>query len=167
MNNRSRTEILIGAGLIVGLLSWIFTAPYLGNTGLARMPGVIIGGTPTPALDDFTPLNASNPGPLLMKQAGFPSLVSYLSWVGAPEGIITATQPDGALWARRVRDRGGDGWLRIGDATYAMEAVEIFGDDRIDMMGQWADMVGRTLDDPLYEGGASLRDFEVFFWKPR
>jgi hypothetical protein len=167
MNKKDLAGILIGAVLLAGVLSWMFTAPYLGNTGLARTPGVIIGGTQTPALDDFTPLNESNPGPLQMKQAGFPPFVNYLSWVGTTDGVITATHPDDAYWAQRVRDRGGDGWLRIGDATFAMEAEEIFGDERMDMMQQWADMVGLTLDDSLYEGAAPLREFEVFFWKPR
>jgi CubicO group peptidase (beta-lactamase class C family) len=102
-----------------------------------------------------------------MKQSGFPPFVNYLSWAGAPDGVITATHPDGALWAQRVRDRGGDGWLRIGDATYAMEAVEIFGDERITMMEQWAAASGLGLDDSLYEGAAPLREFEVFFWSPR
>ena len=66
-----------------------------------------------------------------------------------------------------MRDRGGDGWLRIGQATYTMEASEIFGNERIAMMEQWAARVGMTIDDSLYEGAAPLRDFEVFFWKPR
>ena len=167
MNKRELARILIGAALLVGVLAWMFTAPYLGNEGLARTPGVIIGGTSTPPPDDFTPLNERFPGPILMKQTGFPPFVSYLSWVGTPDGVITATHPDGALWAQHVRDHGGDGWLRIGEATYTMEAVEIFGDGRIAMMEQWAAMVGITLDDSLYEGSAPLRDFEVFFWKPR
>ncbi|MDG2040822.1 MAG: hypothetical protein P8J30_10110 [Ilumatobacter sp.] len=167
MNGRQQAGTLIGAVLLAGVLGWMFTAPYLGNTGLARTPGVILGGTPTPALVDFTPLNASSPGPLLMKQSGFPPFVNYLSWVGTSDGVITATHPDGALWAQRVRDRGGDGWLRIGEAVYAMEAIEILGDERIDMMEQWAAKVGITLDDSLYEGSAPLRDFEVFFWQPR
>jgi CubicO group peptidase (beta-lactamase class C family) len=167
MNKRELAGILTGAGLITAVLGWMLTAPYLGNEGLARTPGVIIGGTPTPPLDDFTSLNESVRGPLQMKQAGFPPFVTYLSWVGTPKGVITATHPDEALWAQRVRDRGGDGWLRIGEATFTMEAVEIFGDERIAMMGKWADMVGITLDDSLYEGSAPLRDFEVFFWKPR
>ena len=167
MNKRQLAGVLIGTGLLAGVLGWLFTAPYLGNTGLARTPGVIIGGTPTPAPDDFTPLTASYPGPLLMKQRGFPPFVNYLVWTGTPDGVITSTHPDGALWAQRVRDRGGDGWLRIGDATYAMEAVEIFGDERIAMMEQWAAAVGLGLDDSLYEGAEPLREFEVFFWSPR
>ena len=160
--------LVFGAILLVGMASWMFTAPYLGNTGLARTPGVILGGTLTPVPSDFTPLNESVRGPLLMKQAGFPPFVNYLSWVGTPDGVITATRPDGGLWAQRVRDRGGDGWLRIGEATYPMEAIEIHGDERIAMMRQWAARSGgRSLDEPLYPGSEPLRDWEVFFWKPR
>ncbi len=151
--------------LLTGILAWIFTAPYLSNQGLGRTPGIIIGGTITPAPSDFTPLN-DIPGPLLMKQAGFPSLVIYLSFVGTPDGVITATRPDGGYWAQRVRDRGGDGWLRIGDATYAMTATEIVGDARIPMLEQWAAKSGRSIDDPVYEGAELLRDWEVFFWTP-
>ena len=51
--------------------------------------------------------------------------------------------------------------------AYTMEAIEIFGNERIAMMEQWAARVGMTIDDSLYEGAAPLRDFEVFFWKPR
>lgn len=158
--------IVTGVVLLVGVLSWMFTAPYLSNQGLGRTPGIIIGGTLTPSLGDFTPLN-DNRGPLLMKQSGFPPLVVHLSFVGTPDGVITATRPDGGYWAQRVRDRGGDGWLRIGDATYAMEAVEILGDDRIAMMEQWAARAGRSIDEALYPGSELLRDWEVFFWKPR
>ena len=167
MNNRERIRILIGVVVLAGVLGWLFTAPYLGNTGLARTPGVIIGGTATAALDDFTPLNEIFPGPIRMKQTGFPPFVTYLSWVGTPDGVITATHPDGALWAQHVRDHGGDGWLRIGEATYTMEAIEIFGDERISMMEQWAAMAGIAIDDSIYEGAEPLRNWEVFFWKPR
>lgn len=165
----SKTKIVgtsAGIILIAGLLGWMFTAPYLSNQGLGRTPGIIIGGVSTPAPDDFTPLN-DIPGPLMMKQSGFPPLVIYLSFVGTPDGVITATRPDGGYWAQRVRDRGGDGWLRIGDATYAMEAEEVLGDQRFIMMEQWAAKAGRTLDEPLYEGSEPLRDWEVFFWRPR
>jgi hypothetical protein len=158
---------IIGLVILAGILSWVATAPYLGNTGLARTPGIILGGTITDAPGDFSPLNESVRGPMLMKQSGFPPFVSYLSWVGTPDGVISATRPDNGYWARRVRERGGDGWLRIGDATYAMEATEIMGEERIAMMSQWAGKSGRTLDDPLYEGSEPLRDWKVFFWTPR
>ena len=158
---------IIGMVILAGILSWVVTAPYLGNTGLARTPGIILGGTITDAPSDFSPLNESVRGPMLMKQSGFPPFVNYLSWVGTPDGVISATRPDNGSWARRVRERGGDGWLRIGDATYAMEATEIMGEERIAMMSQWAGKSGRTLDDPLYEGSEPLRDWKVFFWTPR
>ncbi len=167
MSKRKIAGTATGVVLLVGVLSWIFTAPYLGNTGLARTLGVILGGTLTAAPSDFTPLNESIRGPMLMKQSGFPPFVNYLSWVGTPDGVITATRPDGGLWAQRVRDDGGDGWLRIGDATFAMEATEILGDARIPMLEQWGAKAGRSIDEPVYEGEELLRDWEVFFWKPR
>ena len=157
--------IVIGVVLLVGVLSWVFTAPYLGNRGLTRTPGVIIGGTATPAPSDFTPLNAIA-GPMLMKQSGFPPVVIHLSFVGTPTGVISATRPDGGYWAQRVRDRGGDGWLRIGDATYAMTATEILGDARIPMLEQYSAKGGMPMD--IAVGGPDpLRDWEVFFWTPR
>lgn len=166
MNIRMIAGVSALVVLVAGLLAWIFTAPYLSNQGLGRTPGIIIGGTITPAPDDFTPHN-DIPGPLLMKQAGFPSLVIYLSFVGTPDGVITATRPDGGYWGQRVRDRSGDGWLRIGDETYAMTATEITGAERLAMMEQWAAKSGGTLDTVIYEGAEPLRDWEVFFWTPR
>lgn len=157
--------MVAGVVLVVGVLSWMFTAPYLGNTGLARTPGVLIGGTETPAPSDFTSLNEV-PGPMMMKQAGFPPLVVYLSFVGTPDGVISATRPDGGYWAQRVRDRGGDGLLRIGDATYAMTATEIVGDARLPMLEQYAAKSGMPLDQAV-GGPDPLRDWEVFFWTPR
>jgi hypothetical protein len=157
--------IASGVVLLVGVLSWMFTAPYLGNQGLSRMPGVIIGGTDTPAPSDFTPLNDIQ-GPLLMKQSGFPPLVVYLSYVGTPDGVITATRPDGGYWAQRVRDRGGDGWLRIGDTTYAMEATEVLGNARIPMLEQYSARGGMPMDRAV-GGPEPLREWEVFFWTPR
>lgn len=159
----------IVSALVVGgaILGWALTAPYLSNQGLGRLPGIILGGTPTPALDDFSTLNGQVQGPLMMRQAGFPPFVNYLSWVGAPDGVITATRPDGGLWARRAREDGGDGWLRIGDQTFTMRAVEKHGAERLAMMEQWAAKAGRTLEEPLYPGSEPLRDWEVFFWVPR
>ena len=92
---------VVGVALVGGIGGWMFTAPYLGNTGLSRTPGVIIGGTETPAPDDFTPLNDLE-GPVMMKLAGFPPFVVYLSYVGTPEMVITAPQVvQGSLRASR------------------------------------------------------------------
>ena len=83
-----------GVVLLIGVPSWVYTAPYAGNEGLSRTPGVRIGGTETPAPNDFSTVNDVG-GPLLMKQGGFPPFVINLSYVGTPEGVITATRPDG------------------------------------------------------------------------
>jgi hypothetical protein len=104
---------------------------------------------------------------MMMKQKGFPELVVYLSWVGMPDGIISATRPDSGYWGERVKQRGGDGWIRIGDATFEMTATQIQGDERYAMMAMWAEKSGRTLDEPLYPGSEPLREWEVFFWTPR
>ena len=165
MSKGKKAGIAGGVALVVGVLAWMFTAPYLGNTGLARTPGVILGGTPTPAPDDFAPLHQTHQGPILMKLAGFPPFVNYLSWVGRPGGVITATRPDGGRWAQRVRDDGGDGWLRIGDATYEMRAIESLGEERIEMLRLWAG--DRSIDDLVAGRGDPIRDWEVFFWVPR
>ena len=37
--------IATGVVLLIGVTSWVFTAPYAGNEGLQRTPGVRIGGT--------------------------------------------------------------------------------------------------------------------------
>lgn len=164
-----KRHVLRGLGLVfaAAITGWVSTAPYLSNQGLGRLPGLIIGGTATEAPLDFSQFNGKIAGPLMMKQAGFPPFVNYLSWVGAQGGVITATRPDNGRWARRVRETNGDGWLRIGDATYEMRAEEIEGPERLAMMQLWAAKAGRTLDEPLYEGSEPLRDWKVFFWRPR
>ncbi len=157
--------IVTGLLLVIGATSYVYSAPYLGNQGLSRTPGVRIGGTATPAPNDFSTVNDVG-GTLLMKQGGFPPFVIYLTYVGTPEGVITATRPDGGYWAQRVRDRGGDGWLRIGDATYVMTATEILGDARLPMLELYSGKSGMPMDRAA-GGPEPLRDWEVFFWTPR
>ena len=153
--------IATGGILLIGVIGWVSTAPYVGNQGLSRTPGVILGGTPTPAPSDLSTVGER--GTLLMKLVGFPPMVIYLNYAGTPEGVVTATRPDGGYWARRVREGTGDGWLRIGDATYAMRATEVLGDARVPMLELYG---GRPLQ---MEGGGPepLRDWEVFFWTAR
>ena len=157
--------IATGVVLLIGVTSWVYTAPYAGNEGLQRTPGVIIGGTDTPAPNDFSTVNDVG-ATLLMKQGGFPPFVIYLSYVGTPEGVITATRPDGGYWARRVRDGKTDGWLRIGDARYAMRATEILGDARLPMLELYSGKTGLPMDRAV-GGPDPLRDWEVFLWTPR
>ena len=165
MTGQTNAGMVVGGGLLVGVAAWVFTAPYLGNTGLSRTPGVIIGGTLTSAPSDFTPLGRNLDGPLIMKLGGLPPFVVYLSYAGTPEGISSATRPVGGYWAQRVRDGTGDGWLRFGDETYAMRATEVLGDARLPMLETWGG--GRPLDEEYTPGGEPLRDWEVFFWTPR
>ena len=167
MSKMQLTGVSIGVLLFVVLFGWIFSAPYLSNQGLGRTPGFIIGGTLTEPLDDFSVLEGAVQGPLIMKQAGFPPFSFYLSWVAEEDGIITATRPDGGYWEQRVYDRGGDGWLRIGDQTFAMEASLVEGAEGLRMMERWASKSGRSLDEALYEGSEPLREWKVFFWRPR
>ncbi|HSH76027.1 MAG TPA: hypothetical protein VLA09_10130 [Longimicrobiales bacterium] len=166
MHGKSKIAGIIAAFvLVIGLPTYVFTAPYPGNTGWQRTPGVRIGGTESPAPADFTPLNEVGVN-LKMKLVGFPPFVVYLSYVGTPDGVITATRPDGGYWAQRVRDRGGDGWLRIGDRTFAMRATEVLGDERIPMLEAYSARTGLPMDRPV-GGPDPVRDWEVFLWTPR
>ena len=157
--------IVAGAVLVIAGLGYVYTAPYPGNTGLQRTPGVRIGGTVTSAPTNFSSLNDVG-GNLLMKMGGFPPFVIYLSYVGTPEGVITATRPDGGYWAQRVRDGDADGWLRIGDATYAMQATEVLGDARLPMLELYSGRTRLPMDRAV-GGPEPLREWEVFFWTPR
>ena len=166
MNNKPNIGIIAATVvLLVGALSYVYTAPYPGNEGLSRTPGVRFGGPDSAPPSDFSSLNDVG-GNLIMKLSGVPPCVVYLSFVGTPEGVITATRPDGGYWARRVREGRNEGWLRIGDETYAMQAPEILGDARIPMLELWSGRTRMPMD--IAVGGPDpLRDWEVFFWTPR
>ena len=97
--------------LVTGGTAYIYTAPYAGNSGFSRMPGVRIGGTLAPAPEDFSSLNDIGTN-LIMKLDGFPPFVVYLAYIGTPEGVITGTRPDGGYWPQRVRE-GRNGWEAI------------------------------------------------------
>ena len=157
--------IATGVVLLISATTYVYTAPYAGNEGLQRTPGVRIGGTDTLAPNDFGTVNDVGVN-LLMKLGGFPPFVIYLSYVGAPEGVITATRPDGGYWAQRVRDGDTDGWLRIGDATYAMRATEILGDARLPMLELYSGKTRLPMDRAV-GGPDPLRDWEVFVWTAR
>jgi hypothetical protein len=157
--------IFTGAVLLIATLGYVYTAPYAGNQGLQRTAGVRIGGTDTPPPSDLSTVNDVGVN-LLMKLGGFPPFVVYLSYVGTADGVITATRPDGGYWAQRVRDGGSEGWLRIGDETYAMRASEVLGDARLPMLELYSAKTGMPMDRGV-GGPEPLRDWEVFFWTPR
>ena len=165
--------------LVVGGTGYIYTAPYAGNAGLSRMPGVRIGGTPAVAPEDFSSLNDVGTN-LIMKLDGFPPFVVYLAYVGTPEGVITGTRPDGGYWPQRVREGRNEGWLRIGEETFAMKATEILGDAKLPMLELWsprAAISARAIAQASGEtaprtnnavgGPESSLLPEIFLWTPR
>ena len=165
--------------LLVGGASYIYTAPYAGNAGLSRMPGVRIGGTLTVAPEDFSSFNNVGTN-LIMKLDGFPPFVVYLAYIGTPEGVITGTRPDGGYWPQRVREGRNEGWLRIGDETFAMQATEILGDERLPMLELWSPRAAESRRAIAQAAGESVpvRDRslngsepqllpEIFLWTPR
>ena len=167
--------IAIGLLLTGGAISYIYTAPYSGNAGLSRMPGVRIGGNIEEPPDDFSIFNDVGTN-LIMKLDGFPPFVVYLAYVGTPEGIITGTRPDGGYWPQRVRDGRNEGWLRIGDETFAMKATEILGDARLPMLELWrprARESARAIAQAAGSAPPTSRNSEpqllpeIFLWTPR
>ena len=165
--------------LVVSGTSYIYTAPYAGNAGLSRTPGGRIGGTPTAAPEDFSSLNDVGTN-LIMKLDGVPPFGVYLAYVGTPGGVITGTRPDGGYWPQRVREGRNEGWLRIGDETFAMRATEILGDARLPMLELWSPRAARSARAIAQAAGEirPSRDVavtrpeppllpEIFLWTPR
>ncbi len=165
--------------VLVGIVTYVYTAPYAGNSGLSRMPGVRIGGTLSPPPEDFSSLNDVGTN-LIMKLDGFPPFVVYLAYLATPDGIITGTRPDGGYWPQRVRDGGNEGWLRIGDETFAMKAIEIHGDAKLPLIELWRPRAASSRKALAEAGGGLLRETqdvrnrglesqlvpEIFLWIP-
>ncbi len=153
----------VGLALVLGFIYYVFTAPY------TRFPGVRIGGQLTAAPADWSAVNGEKVA--LLKLAGFPPFVIHVWYVAEGGGIITATRPDGGYWAQRVRTNP-DGWLRIGDRTYALAGKEVVGDARIPYLEKY----GAKNNMPMrydFKGeiipgtNEPLLTWEVFFWTSR
>lgn len=162
----SKIRLAIAAvclALAVGFVYYVFTAPYI------RFPGVRIGGQLTAAPSDWSTVNGEKVA--LLKLAGFPPFVIHVWYVAEGGGIITATRPDNGYWARRVRANP-DGWLRIGDRTYALAGKEVVGAARIPYLEKYGaknsmpmryDFTGEIItgkNEPLHT-------WEVFYWTAR
>ena len=153
----------LGIVLMIGLAYYVFTAPY------TRFPGVRIGGALTPAPADWTLVNGERVA--LLKLAGLPPFVIHVWYVGEQTGIISATRPDNGYWARRVRSNP-DGWLRIGDQTYALTGREILGEARIPYLEKYGAKykmpMGYDFKGEIVAGtNEPLHTWEVFYWTPR
>lgn len=118
MTKTRRAAMALGLALLLGFTYYVFTAPYM------RFPGVRIGGQLTPPPADWSTVNGEKVA--LLKLEGFPPFVIHVWNVGEAGGIITATRPDGGYWADRVRSNP-NGWMRLGDRTYAVAAKEVVG----------------------------------------
>jgi hypothetical protein len=63
-----------------------------------------------------------------------------------------------------------DGWIRLGDETYALTATEIVGDERIPYLENYGAKNGMGYD---FDGeivpsvNEPLPTWEVFYWTPR
>jgi hypothetical protein len=146
--------------LMVAATAYVFTAPY------TRIAGVRIGGTLTPQPADFSTAYKRTTG--LIKTGGFPPFVVHVILVPYKDGFITATRPDGGYWSKRALIAP-DGYVRHGDATFAMKATQVLGDAKLPYLAAWG---GRDLDRRLSGGvivGESepLREWQVFLWTPR
>ena len=155
---------------VVGTLVGLAAAAYAATAPYERFPGVVIGGEPTPPPADWNTVN--DHGEVLMKLAGFPPFVIRIVYSTDEGGVITATRPDGGYWAARVRSGRRDGWIRLGDATYALRATEIVGDDRIPYLESYAGKNGMSMGCD-FEGeiipsvNEPVHTWEVFYWTPR
>jgi hypothetical protein len=162
----TRTSIMsiaLGALLAIGLIYYVFTAPY------TRFPGVRLGGEMTSAPTHWSQVNGESTARL--KLAGFPPFVIHVWYVGTPNGVITATRPDNGYWGNRVRSNS-DGWLRIGDRSYALSAQEIVGADRIPYLEQYSAKYNMPMrydftEEIITGTNEPLHTWEVFFWTAR
>ena len=156
---------VLGAVVSLAAARYAVTAPY------ERFPGVVIGGESTPPPADWNSVNDQG-GVVLLKLAGFPPFVIRIVYSTDEGGIVTATRPDGGYWAGRVRGGRSDGWIRLGDATYALTATEIVGDERIPYLENYGAKngmrMGYDFDGEIVPSvNEPLHTWEVFYWTPR
>lgn len=163
MTQTRRAAMALGLALALGFTYYVFTAPY------TRFPGVRIGGQLTPPPADWSTVNGEKVARL--KLEGFPPFVIHVWNVGEAGGIITATRPDGGYWASRVRSNP-NGWIRLGDRTYAVAAKEVVGEARIPYLEKY----GAKYKMPMrydFKGeiipgtNEPLHTWEVFYWTAR
>ena len=164
MSNETTLCLILGAVILVAATSYVFTAPY------ERFPGVRLGGELMPPPADWNTVNDHDV--VWLRLAGFPPFVIRIVYSTDDGGIVTATRPDGGYWAGRVRGGRSDGWIRLGDATYALTATEILGDERIPYLENYGAKngmrMGYDFDGEIVPGANEpLHTWEVFYWTAR
>ena len=156
-----KAGIALGALLVVAAVVYVFVTPY------NRTPGIRLGGSLTSPPGDWSTVNGERL--LLLKPDGFPPFVINIWFVGTPNGVITATKPDGGYWAQRVRGNP-NATVRIGDKAYKMKAREILDyPQRKEMLAAYVSKYN-----PKNAGTMTLESlanptlpWEVFFWTPQ
>ncbi|MCZ6641042.1 MAG: hypothetical protein O7G86_13955 [Gammaproteobacteria bacterium] len=168
MNGPGITRVKI-AGATLGIVALVASVLYVFMTPYNRIAGVRIGGIETPAPADWNTVNKV--GIIQLKTGGFPPFVVNVVYSATEHGVITATRPDGGFWAKQARANP-NGWIRIGGATYAMQASEIIGDQRLPMLEAYGAKNNMSMTVPASGGviqgvAEPLHTWEVFFWTPR
>lgn len=163
MTQTRRAVSALGLAVVLGFTYYVFTAPY------TRFPGVRIGGQLTPPPADWSTVNGEKLA--LLKLEGVPPFVIHVWTVGEAGGIITATRPDAGYWAKRVRSNP-NGWIRLGDRTYAVAAKEVVGEARIPYLEKYGAKYKMPMrydftGDIIPGTNEPLHTWEVFYWTAR
>lgn len=160
---RSKKQIAglaFAALLVVAATTYVFVAPY------NRTAGVRIGGTITAPPADFTTAFKRSVGQI--KTGGFPPFVVNVSLVPFKDGFITSSRPDGGYWTKRAR-LAPDGYVRVGDATFAMKATEVTGDAKKPyLQAMFGPDLSRRLSGGVIIGESEpVGEWQLFLWTPR
>ena len=126
--------------------------------------------------DDFSIFN--DVGTNLDYEAGWLSLICGLSCIRGNTRRYNHRNSAGRriLAATSKRDGRNEGWLRIGDETFAMKATEILGDARLPMLELWrprARESARAIAQAAGSAPPTSRNSEpqllpeIFLWTPR
>lgn len=161
MASKAQTAgIVFGAVLLVAGIVYVFATPY------NRIAGIRIGGTLTTPPADFTTEYKRAVG--LIKTGGFPPFVVNVSLVPFKGGFITSTRPDGGYWSQRAR-LAPNGYVRHGNATFAMKATELLGDDKKPYLeAMFGPDLSRRLSGGVIIGVSEpVGEWQVFLWTPR
>ena len=153
----------LGVVLVIAATTYVFMTPY------NRIAGVRIGGDLTAPPADWSSLDGRGIGQV--KTGGFPPFVVHILYSTDDEGIITATRPDGGYWAKRARIEP-NGWIKLGDETFALKAREVFGDERLPYLESYGGAnrmpMRYDFDEEIIRGqNEPLHSWEVFHWTPR
>jgi hypothetical protein len=156
-----KAGIALGALLAIGAVVFVFVTPY------NRTPGVRLGGSLTAPPSDWSTVNSARL--MQLKPDGFPPFVVNIWFVGTPDGVITATRPDGGYWGQRVRANP-NATVRIGNAAYKVKAREVMEfAQRKELLAAYvakynlAKVPGMSLDDLANPA----LPWEVFVWTPQ